>query len=133
MEAKYLKPKHLLYTLILLVCLSFVANVTAQTGDGWGDDGTGWTDGEPTPTPTAAPTAAPTITAIVSAFNNVYAAILLLSIVGIVCVVSAVFIVVKGDGDMEEVGKVAVVLIIIGVGCIVAVVVTFAMQGAIHI
>lgn len=126
MNTKQISLIFLLSLLAVAILLS-MQTVAAQVSGDWNISGD-WS--QPTPSPTPSPSPNPTV---LNVFNNVYAAILLFSIVGVICVVSAVFLFVKGDGDMEEVGKVAAILILIGIGCFVAVIVSFAMQNAINI
>ena len=108
-------------TTLLALLFLFVPCVSAQDwniSDDW--DTGGYPSASPTPNP-----------AIVNVFNNVYAAIIVFSVVGVVCVVSGVFMFVKGDGDAEQISMIAGALILIGVGCFIGVVVSFAMEAAI--
>jgi len=89
----------------------------------------GYVPYDPVATPTPAPTTYATGRAY-SVFGSIYTAISMFAIVGIICVASAIFIVIKSsEADPSDVAKVVAVLILIAIGCAIATVLTFAMQN----
>jgi hypothetical protein len=113
--------------LVLALCsvILLIPSANAQVSGDWNISDSFGGDLFPTPSPSPNPT-------VVSVFGNFWTAITMFSIIGFLSIISAIMVFVKGNdaGDGNQIGIMVGVLIIIGVGCLIAVAVTFAMQNA---